>query len=252
MALANGTWSEMDAPSCSALISSSTTPRPTLTAASAGSGSTLTAASVPSATVAVAPPEPVAISGQLKSLEQPKRIGIIVGSLRADSFSQAIANGIRALLIEGDSRLLIEQVNSAELPLYNQDFDDFNQTPASYPPFRRQVSALDAVIFVTPEYNRSVPAVLKNALDVGSRPAGQNVWAKKPCGIVSSSPGPIGGFGANQHLKQVLGFLNMRIMQQPEMYLGKIAESIEPDGQLSERTRNFLRHFTDAFLQWIT
>jgi chromate reductase len=174
-----------------------------------------------------------------------------VGSLRRNSFSQAIANGIIELLAEEADRLSVEQVSIANLPLYNQDFDDLGQTPASYAAFRQRISALDAVIFVTPEYNRSVPAVLKNALDVASRPAGQSVWAKKPCGIISSSPGPIGGFGANQHLKQSLGFLDLRIMQQPEMYLGKIAESVTGDGQLTEHTRNYLRKFTSAFAQWL-
>ncbi|MDR2672935.1 MAG: NAD(P)H-dependent oxidoreductase [Coriobacteriales bacterium] len=190
-----------------------------------------------------------------------KRVGIVVGSLRKNSFSLAIANAILELFNQASQASQGSQDDNADidaelvylddLPLYNQDFDDPGPLPKSYTAFRERMRSLDAFVFVTPEYNRSMPAVLKNALDVGSRPAGQSIWATKPCGIISSSPGPVGGFGANQHLKQTLGFLDFRIMQQPEMYLGKITESVDEDGAITERTKSFLHKFTTSFAVWI-
>ncbi|HAF82255.1 MAG TPA: ACP phosphodiesterase, partial [Brevundimonas sp.] len=113
--------------------------------------------------------------------------------------------------------------------------------------------AVQAVLFVTPEYNRSIPGALKNALDVGSRPYGRSIWAGKPAAIVSVSPGAIGAFGANHHLRQPLVFLNMPTMQQPEAYVGNVAGLLnEEDGRLkNEGTREFLKEFLDAFAAWI-
>ena len=125
-------------------------------------------------------------------------------------------------------------------------------TPAQWTAFRQRVKAADAVLFVTPEYNRSVPAVLKNALDVGSRPYGSSVWDRKPGAIVSCSPSAIGAFGANHHLRQSLVFLNVPTMQQPEAYVGHADKLFDEHGKLvSDGTRKFLQEFMQAFANWV-
>src|SRR5699024_1413830 len=124
----------------------------------------------------------------------------------------------------------IEFIEIGNLPLYNQDYDETGQVPQEYTDFREKMKNMNAVLFATPEYNRSVPGVLKNALDVGSRPYGQSVWDGKPAAIVSVSPGMIGGFGANHHLRQSLTFLNMPILQQPEAYIGNVTQLLGSDG----------------------
>lgn len=175
-----------------------------------------------------------------------KKIGILVGSLRQGSFTRSIANEILALLPEGYEGRIIE---IGQLPLYNQDYDAPGAAPASYEPFRQQIEACDAYIFATPEYNRSVPAVLKNALDVASRPWGQNKWGGKPAAVVSVSIGGIGGFGANHHLRQVLSFLNVDTVQQPEAYIGNVMSLLDESGRLkSEETRAFLKTLVDALI----
>lgn len=141
-------------------------------------------------------------------------------------------------------------VEIGELALYNEDID-VTPPPASYTAFRDQVRQADAVLFVTPEYNRSVPGALKNAIDVGSRPYGQSVFSGKPGAVISVSPGAIGGFGANHHLRQSLVFLNVPCMQQPEAYLGGAGSAFDEAGQLSEKTRPFLQAFIDAYSQWV-
>ena len=118
--------------------------------------------------------------------------------------------------------------------------------------FRQQVKAYDAVLFVTPEYNRSVPAPLKNAIDVGSRPFGQSVWDRKPGAVVSASPGSVGGFGANHHLRQSLVFLNVPCLQMPEAYIGGIENKFDEKGALSDNsTREFLQNFMNAYAEWV-
>ena len=118
--------------------------------------------------------------------------------------------------------------------------------------FRDKIRSSDAVLFVTPEYNRSVPGVLKNALDVGSRPYGKSVWNGKPGAVVSASPGAIGGFGANHHLRQSLVFLNVPAMQQPEAYLGGADKFFDADGKLTnDGTRDFLKKFMEAYADWV-
>lgn len=175
-----------------------------------------------------------------------KKIGIIVGSLREGSFTRSIANEMKNLLPKGYAGELIE---IGHLPFFNQDDEAPGATPASYESFRSQIEGYDAFIFATPEYNRSYPAVLKNALDVGSRPWGQNRWSGKPAAIVSVSPGGIGGFGANHHLRQVLTFLNMDTVQQPEAYIGNVMNLLDEFGQLtSEDTRALLKNLVDALI----
>lgn len=177
------------------------------------------------------------------------KVGIVVGSLRKESFSKAVANNVATLFPEGYETEFIEIGN---LPLFNQDYEGDLGTPAEYTEFRNKVKGLDAVLFVTPEYNRSVPGVLKNALDVGSRPYGESVWDGKPAAIVSSSPSPLSGFGANHHLRQVLAFLNMPVVQQPEVYLANIHELLNEQGKINnEDTVQFLQSFVDTFTNLI-
>ncbi len=176
-----------------------------------------------------------------------KTIGIIAGSLRKESFSRKIAKAIDAMAPAGFEFKIISIDN---LPAYNQDFDDYNQVPESYIQFRNEMNTVDGVIFITPEYNRSVPGVLKNAIDIGSRPYGKGVWDKKPAAVFSSSTGNISGFGANHHLRQSLVFLNMPTMQQPEVYLAHIEKSFDEQGNLNDGTKIFLSKAVEAYINW--
>ena len=136
------------------------------------------------------------------------------------------------------------------LALYSQDLDQ--SPPPAWVSFRSEIKAADAVLFVTPEYNRSVPGVLKNAIDVGSRPYGQSVWSGKPGAVMSVSPGAIGGFGANHHLRQSMVFLNVPMMQQPEAYVGGAANLFDDSGALTnEGTKKFFETFINSFSAWI-
>jgi chromate reductase len=177
-----------------------------------------------------------------------KDIVVIVGSLRKESFSRKMANALAGL---APSSLKLEIVEIGQLPLYNQDLDPDN-VPAAWKEFRARVKKADGVLFVTPEYNRSVPAPLKNAIDVGSRPYGQSVWDKKPAAVVSVSPGAIGAFGANHHLRQSLVFLNMPAMQQPEAYIGGADKLFDAGGKIAnDGTRDFLTKFMAAYADWV-
>lgn len=176
------------------------------------------------------------------------KVGIIVGSLRQNSFSKQIADNVIPLFPQGYETEFVEIGN---LPLFNQDFEGDLGTPAEYTTFRNTIKGLDAVLFVTPEYNRSIPAVLKNALDVASRPYGESVWDGKPAAIISQSPGALAGFGANHHLRQVLAFLNMPVVQQPEAYIGSVHELLDESGKLNEDTKQFLQGFVNAFVDLI-
>jgi len=177
------------------------------------------------------------------------KVAVLVGSLRRESFSRKTAKTLAAL---APASLTLEIVEIGDLPIYNQDGDDDGKPPAAWTTFRQRIRGYEGVIFVTPEYNRSVPAVLKNAIDVGSRPYGQSVWAGKPGAVVSVSPGVIGGFGANHHLRQSLVFLDVPAMQQPEAYIGGATNLFDAEGRLSsERTREFLSRFMEAFAVWL-
>lgn len=176
-------------------------------------------------------------------------IGIIVGSLRKQSYNKKIAAFI---LEQASHKFNYHIIEIGDLPLYNQDFDDEGNPPESYIRFRKEIAGLDAVLFITPEYNRSVPAVLKNAIDVGSRPYGKNKWDGKPGAIISSSTGVYGAFGANHHIRQSLVFVNIYPMQQPEAYLGNIKDCIGENGKIElQKTKDFLLSFKKAFEQWV-
>ncbi len=177
-----------------------------------------------------------------------KRIGVVVGSLRKDSFSKMIAEELNKLV---PSSLILENVEIGELEMFNQDFDEQGNTPESWKIFREDLKRYDGFLFVTPEYNRSYPAVIKNALDVGSRPYGQNMWDGKPGAIVSVSPGALAAFGANQHLRQVLVFLNIPVMPAPEVYLGNVMDLFDENGQVLEETKGFLESFIKSFEEWV-
>lgn len=137
-----------------------------------------------------------------------------------------------------------------KLPMYNEDLDE--TPPDEWVSFRKALKDADGLLFVTPEYNRSIPGVLKNALDVGSRPYGANAWDGKPAAVVSVSPSKIGGFGANHHLRQALAYLNVPTLAQPEAYIGDAAGLFDDQGNLTEdSTRQFLSDFIQAFKTWV-
>jgi chromate reductase len=176
-----------------------------------------------------------------------KKIAVLIGSLRKESFNRKMA---KALMKLSPDSLSLEFIEIGGLPLYNQDLDD--DPPAAWTEFRERVKKVDGVLFVTPEYNRSVPGVLKNAIDVGSRPYGKNAWAGKPGAVVSVTPGAIGGFGANHHLRQSLVFIDVPAMPQPEAYIGKAGDLFDERGDLSnESTREFAAKFMNAFAAWV-
>lgn len=174
-------------------------------------------------------------------------IAIIVGSLRKESFNLKTA---KALIRLAPESLSFEIINIAQLPMFNEDLEV--TPPIEWVAFREQINAADGLLFLTPEYNRSVPAVLKNAIDVGSRPYGQNSWDGKPGAVVSVSIGNISGFGANHHLRQSLAFINVPTMAQPEAYIGGAAELFDDSGKLSnESTKTFLKSFMQAYGEWV-
>ncbi len=180
-----------------------------------------------------------------------KKIGLIVGSLRKESFNKKVANILMNTIVD-KSENIYQIIEIEQLPFYNQDFDT-EGAPSTVDAFREEITQHDAFIFLTPEYNRSIPAVLKNALDVASRPYGKSVWNGKPAAVVSVSIGAIGGFGANHHLRQCLTFLNMPPLQQPEMYIGNIAQLLNEDGTSfkEQQTVELFEKFIDAFEGWI-
>ncbi len=175
------------------------------------------------------------------------KIAVIVGSLRKESYNLKTA---KALIAMAPESLSLEILDISNLPMFNEDLEA--NPPKEWVKFREQIVAADGILFLTPEYNRSVPAVLKNAIDVGSRPYGQNSWDGKPAGIVSVSIGNISGFGANHHLRQSLVFVNMHTMAQPEAYIGGAGALFNDEGKLiNESTKDFLNNFMVAYEKWI-
>jgi chromate reductase len=170
-------------------------------------------------------------------------IAVIVGSLRTGSFTRRVA---KAMVKLAPGAYGYEFVEIGQLPLYNQDLD--GSPPQEWVAFRDEIRPMKAVLFATPEYNRSISAALKNAIDVGSRPYGHSAWNAKPAGVVSVTPGAMGGFGANHHLRQSLVFLNMPAMPQPEAYVGNAGDLVADDFSVKvESTRTFLANYMKAF-----
>ncbi len=180
-------------------------------------------------------------------MSNPRDVAVLIGSLRKESLNRKIAMALDEIAAPA---LRLAPIEIGELAMYNQDLDD--DPPKPWVAFRDRIRRADAVLFVTPEYNRSVPAVLKNALDVGSRPYGKSAWQGKPGAVISVSPSPLGGFGANHHLRQSLVFLDVPTMQQPEAYLGGAGKLFDDTGTLvDDGVRQLLTKFSTAFAAWI-
>ncbi|MCC6716592.1 MAG: NAD(P)H-dependent oxidoreductase [Acetobacteraceae bacterium] len=181
-------------------------------------------------------------------MDKMRDVAVLVGSLSKDSINRKVANALAEVAPAG---LTLSIIEIGHLPIYDRDGD--GNPPAPWTAFRERIRAADAVLFVTPEHNRSVPAALKNAVDIGSRPYGKSVWSGKPGAVVSASPGGIGGFGANHHLRQSLVFLNVATMAQPEAYIGGADKLFDANGKLAnDGTRIFLHGFMQAYDAWIT
>ncbi|MCB9708078.1 MAG: NAD(P)H-dependent oxidoreductase [Myxococcales bacterium] len=175
-------------------------------------------------------------------------IAVLVGSSRKESLNRKMAQAVIRL---APPKLAPEIVEIGQLPMYNQDLED-NSPPKAWVEFRERIKQSTGVLFVTPEYNRSVPGVLKNAIDVGSRPPGSSVWKGKPGAVISVSPGLLGGFGANHHLRQMMVPLDVPMMQQPEAYIGGAGKLFDEHGAITnDSTREFLTKFIHAFATWV-
>jgi len=180
-------------------------------------------------------------------MAQTRNIAVVVGSLRRDSFNRKVALELARL---APAHLKLEIAEIRDLGLYDQDLD--NSPPAEWVAFRDVIRAADGILFVTPEYNRSIPGVLKNAIDIGSRPYGHSVWSKKPGAIVSVTPGNLGAFGANHHLRQSCVFLDIPVMQQPEAYLSGVGGWFGDDGSLTDqKAGKLLGGFINAYADWV-
>jgi chromate reductase len=173
-------------------------------------------------------------------------IAVLVGSLRRDSFNRKLASGLARLAPDD---FAFKQLEIGDLPLYNQD-DDAAQAP-SVKRLKSEILAAAGLLFVTPEYNRSIPGVLKNAIDHASRPYGQNAFAGKPAGVIGVSPGATGTALAQQHLRNVLAYLDVPTLGQPEAFLRMREDLFDPDGSIGPGSRDFLQRWTDRFVVWI-
>jgi len=173
-------------------------------------------------------------------------VAVVVGSLRQDSFNRAVAQAIVKL---APADFTFKEVSIAALPLYNQDADGHEEEAVLR--FREEIAASDAVLFVTPEYNRSMPGVLKNALDQGSRPPGKSVWAGKPAAVIGVSPGAMGTALAQRHLKSVLSFLNMPTLCQPEIYLQFRDGLLDENSNIGQASKGYLQGFMEAYAAWV-
>jgi chromate reductase, NAD(P)H dehydrogenase (quinone) len=176
-----------------------------------------------------------------------RNVAVFVGSLRKESLTRKVASAVIKL---APTSLKFDVVEIGQLSFYNQDREA--TPPADWVAFRDKVRVAEALLFATPEYNRSVPGVLKNAIDVGSRPRENSVFNGKPGAVISVSPGALSGFGANHHLRQMLVFLNVPAMAQPEAYIGGANKLFDARGNLTnDSTRDFLRNFAESFASWV-
>ena len=176
-----------------------------------------------------------------------RKVALIAGGLSKNAVSGRVAGALQSMQTPG---IDWQRVEIGALPFYNQDLETANP-PAPWTEFRNTLRAADAVLFVTPEYNRGPPGALKNAIDVGSRPWGKSVWDGKPCGIVSTSPGPIGGYGANHILRQNISYFAMHLLHQPEMYLGGADKMVGGDGKPTDQARELFTRYLNAFAEWV-
>lgn len=175
-----------------------------------------------------------------------KNIALIVGSLRKDSYNRKVAHELMRL---APDELDLNIVEIGDLPLYNEDLEA--ETPQAWSDFRHAMNESDGVIFISPEYNRSMSGALKNAIDVGSRPYGQSVWKGLPGAVMTVSQSAIGGFGANHNIRQSVVFLDVAMMPAPEVYIGQIQNLINEDGRLVEDTAQFLTTVLNTYRDWV-
>lgn len=176
------------------------------------------------------------------------RVGVIVGSLRKGAFTRQMARAMSELAPAG---MQLFDIEIGDLPLYNEDLETAD-APAQWTRFRQQVQSADGILFVTPEYNRSIPGALKNALDIGSRPWGKSSWDGKPAAVVGQSPGLLGGMAAAHHLRQVMLAVNLAAMPHPEAYIPSVAALFDQQGRLQDpQTREFMAGFLRAFQAWL-
>jgi chromate reductase, NAD(P)H dehydrogenase (quinone) len=182
-----------------------------------------------------------------RGIDMTYRIAVVVGSLRKESFNRQLAHAVISL---APADFSFEFLDIGVLPLYSQEYDP------DYPPvarhFKQQIESADALLFVTPEYNRSIPGVLKNALDWGSRPWGSNSWGGKPGAVLGTSPGATGTALAQQHLRNVLAYLDVATLGQPEMFIRHDTSRINEKGEIvNDGTRKFLQSFVDRYVGWV-
>lgn len=181
-------------------------------------------------------------------MEKARDVAVLVGSLRKESLTRKVALAMKKM---APPSLALEIVEIRDLQMYNADLET-ETPPREWVAFRERIKRCDAVLFATPEYNRSVPGCLKNAVDVGSRPAGQGVFDGKPGAIVSVTPYGLGAFGANHHLRQALVYVNVLTMAQPEAYVSQAGELVDAEFNLTkESSRKFFGSFLAAFAAWI-
>lgn len=181
-------------------------------------------------------------------MAESKKVGVLVGSLRKDSYTLKLA---KALMRVAPAQLQMTQLQIGDMPHYNEDLDT-DTPPESWARFRREMGAQDAVLFVSPEYNRSLPSALKNAIDVGSRPYGSSIWAGKAGAVATISPSGIGGALSNHAIRQAVVFLGLPLMQQPEMYIGDVYNVFDKDGNIvKEGTEEFLAKCMAAYAEWL-
>ena len=176
-----------------------------------------------------------------------KKVAVIVGSLRKESFNRKVANECIRLAPEG---LELEIVEIKDLTFFSEDIE--NDPPQVWTDFKTKIADAEAILFVSPEYNRTIPGVLKNAMEIGARPPKQNSWKGKPGAVATVSPGLIGGLGANQTIREAAVSLNISMMQQPEAYIGQIKDKLMEDGvTVNEKAEKFLKDFLIAFEKWV-
>lgn len=173
-------------------------------------------------------------------------IAVIIGSLRRDSLNRKLAHALFKL---APADFAFKELQIGDLPLYNQDDDD--APAASVKRFKSEITAAHGLLFLTPEYNRSIPGVLKNALDHGSRPYGQSAWAGKPAGVIGISVGAAGTALAQQHLRNILAYLDVPTLGQPEAFIQMKDGLFEADGSIGAASRKFLQGWMDKYAAWI-